>query len=54
VHFVFRDPCHLLHVPERAFNVTGACRSTRRRGVKPTLYLRSSENILTSARVVKL
>ena len=24
MHFVFRDPCHLLHVPERAFNVTCA------------------------------
>lgn len=29
MHFVFGDPGHLLHLPERAFNVTDACRRVR-------------------------
>jgi hypothetical protein len=29
VHFVFGDPGHLPHLPERAFDVTDACRLVR-------------------------
>src|ERR1035437_7188775 len=31
-HFVLRDPCHLPHVPERAFNITASRRLVPVRG----------------------